>query len=429
MKDPAIAIEPRQITPNMQRLAYLAWGLTAFFYFYIYILRTVPGVIVDSLRQEFAMTAEQFSAIGAFYLYAYAFLQIPLGIMLDRVGIKLVLSVSVFFCAFGACLLAVTDSLWFALASRVLMGIGSAAPFMCAVKIIADYLPAGKRGIFVGATLSFGTIGPLVVGKPIAALITHFTWRPVMLGLGMAGVALLVIILFWLPSNRAAMPKTKRAAEKNQPTIRQQLLGLLRHRTILTYSIIALGLYTPLSVMIDLWGTAFISERYGLSNYEAASIAMMGYLGLTIGSPLITWLAEKHNQLVRTVQICGFMVLACFAVILYVPLSSSMLVTVFVLLGIFCGAEMLCFTGVSLYTTPTNSGITLGFVNTLNMLGGGVLQQTIGAHLDWQWQAEPLMENGIRVYNAAQYTSALAVLIPVLVVTGLLSLRLKKASH
>lgn len=71
---------------------------------------------------------------------------------------------------------------------------------------------------------------------------------------------------------------------------------------------------------------------------------------------------------------------------------------------------MMCFAGATLYTTPDNSGLTIGVVNTLNMLGGAILQQAIGTGLDFQWKGY-VDADGIRQYTTSQFVASLSLLI------------------
>ena len=94
---------------------------------------------------------------------------------------------------------------------------------------------------------------------------------------------------------------------------------------------------------------------------------------------------REIQYLNRAIKLCGLAILIAFAFILFGPqVSIICLSTVLIALGFFCGAEMMCFTGAVHYTTRENSGMTIGVVNTLNMLGGALLQQGIGWLLDRQ---------------------------------------------
>lgn len=401
---------------------YLAWGAAALFYLYQYILRVSPGVMVTELRQEFKMTAEQFSSLGALYLYAYSLLQIPLGIAIDRIGVRRTVLTSIVLCVLGSLMLAFSQSLLSAQASRLLVGAGSACAFMAALKVAADWLPAGKRGFLMGATLTLGTIGALSAGKPQILLIDSMGWRHTVIftaGIGML-VMVVALLLLQLPKDTVKVA-TKKSFSEITKIIRQ----IMSNRPIMIYAILAIGVYTPLSVLADLWGTAFLMQKYGLSRADAAQTSMMMYVGLSLGSLVLPWACEKWQILDLAIRVCGAAILLLFSLILFGPhLGVFALSIILVLLGIFCSAEMMCFTGAVHYTTTENSGMTIGVVNTLNMLGGALLQQAIGYILDVQWRGG-LDENGIRIYQTGEFVLALSLLLVVIGACCFISLKLK----
>ena len=163
-------------------------------------------------------------------------------------------------------------------------------------------------------------------------------------------------------------------------------------------------------------------ERYALPRAQAAQSSMMMYLGLCIGSLVLPWICEQWGILNRAIQLCSLGVLATFTCLLWGPsLGITGLTILLILLGVFCGAEMICFTGAIHYTTPENSGMTLGVVNTLNMLGGALLQQAIGFLLDLQWTGQ-LDGAGVRIYNTHEFQLAISLLLGVVALCCFLSL-------
>ncbi len=406
--------------------AYFAWSAAALFYFYQYILRVSPGIMVTELRQDFQMTAEQFSSLGAFYLYAYSILQIPLGILIDRIGVRRTVMGSALLCILGTVTLAMSEHLWMVQVSRILIGAGSACAFMSSLKIAADWLPQGKRGFLIGATLTLGTIGALTAGKPVVWLIDAFGWRQTVMITAILGVAILAVIFMTL-----RLPDVKKDTKQSPSAseIAKVIWQIICNQRIMIYAVLAVGLYTPLSVLADLWGTAFLMQKYGLNRGDAAQTSMMMYAGLAIGSLLLPWACEKWNVLDGAIKLCGLAILLTFSVILFGPnismLSLSMLL---VLLGVFCGAEMMCFTGAINYTTRENSGMTIGVVNTLNMLGGAILQQGIGYLLDAQWHGD-YDAHQVRVYSTHEFVLSLSLLLAVIVGCCLISLKLTSKSR
>lgn len=407
---------------NTSTALYLGWAAIALFYFYQYILRVAPGVLVTDLRQTFHLTGEQFSTLGAYYLYAYSLCQIPLGMLVDYIGVRKTVITSVAICVLGALLLSSATTLFELELSRVLVGLGSACAFMGALKMVVDYLPAGHRGFLMGATLTLGTVGALVAGKPLAMLTDHVGWRESISCVTYLGIAILLIAIWLLPRPRKTTLSS--LSTKLFPTLAKSLWSVVTSREIMLYAVLAIGVYTPLSVLADLWGVSFLMQKYTLTRTEAAQFSMMMYVGLGLGCLIIPWLSEKYHFLNRSIQICIFGTVFVFALLLYGPLLSHVeLAITLILLGCFCGVEMLCFTGASQFANAQNVGTTLGVVNTLNMLGGGLLQQAIGWMLDYNW-AGAVDGVGLRYYSVHDYTISLSVLLVVVIACSVLSLRL-----
>src|ERR1700730_15944572 len=77
------------------------WGLAAVFYFYELVLLVSPSVMLNDLTLTFSTSAEQLGSLAAFYYYAYAAMQIPVGLLMDRFGPRILLTLAALFCALG----------------------------------------------------------------------------------------------------------------------------------------------------------------------------------------------------------------------------------------------------------------------------------------------------------------------------------------
>jgi MFS family permease len=380
--------------------------------------------MIHDIREYFKITAEQFSTLGFFYLLGYSLLQIPLGIVVDRVGVRVVALYSVVICIIGSLLFGVTEHFWVAQVARFIIGIGSASAFMCALKYVADHLPPGKRGFLMGATLTIGMVGALITGKLVKSLDSYMSWQDM---LALSGV--LGILAFILISITVKPVQVDHYAQLNHKNFKETLLSIKNiclSRNIMLYAILAIGLYTPLSALADLWGTAFVKQKFGLDKFESANTAMMMYVGLAFGSLILPIFAEKFNKLNEAIILCGFCILLIFSTILYLPpVSYYALVSLFILLGFFCGAEMMCFTGTLNYSKKFDSGEIIGVVNTLNMLGGAIVQYLIGWSLDLQWSGL-IDHSGVRQYTTEQFEYSLSTLTAVVFVCCLISFPLLK---
>jgi len=412
---------------NTQYRNYFAWFSVSMFYFYQYLLRVSPGIMINELRLDFNMTAEQFSTLGSYYLYAYALVQIPLGILVDQIGVRRTISFGIILCILGAMMLSYSEVLWMAQLSRVLVGAGSGTAFLCAVKLASDLFVPGKRGMLMGGTLTIGLIGAMTAGASLIYFVNLVGWRETILYCSFVGLGSLLFVM-------VSVPKRDAEIKKNTPPFSfektvQCLLSILKNPMIILFAVLAIGVYTPISVLADLWGTDFLIKKYGFARADAAFISTTMYLGMGAGSLILPWICERLDILNKGIQLCTFGLLFMFAFVLFGPtLSPSIAVLCLFILGFFCGAEMMCFTGAALHTTPFNSGMTIGVVNTLNMLGGALLQQGIGKLLDFYWSGE-MTETGIRSYSSEEYSFALSILLIVIAGCCLIALLLNRHTY
>ena len=414
MKIAAITKQHETTHSNKTTNGYFIWASVALFFFYQYILRVYPSVMVNELRFDFALTAEQFSYFGAFNLYAYSLLQIPVGLLVDKYGVKRMVLASIALCLGATVLASFTHNLYLAYLSRVMMGAGSACSFMCALKTVVDYLPEKGKGIWMGATLTLGVAGALLAGKPLSVVMDLVGWRHALLLTTIVGASIFVLVFIVFPREKTVV---QTASEKTTAgDILAGIRAITKTRMVLIYAFLAVGLYTPLSVMADLWGVAYIMSKFGLDRSSAAEVSMMLYIGLCIGSLALPYIAEKCNALNKTIRICIFGILSTLCAILFLPnLGAWQVSTLFLLLGLFCGAEMLCFTGIVNYAPAGKTGVTFGITNTANMLGGAIAQQIIGFMLDrFLWNGA-LDAHGHRLYSNSDYTLALSSLVVIIV--------------
>ncbi|HFA59161.1 MAG TPA: MFS transporter, partial [Rhodospirillales bacterium] len=66
------------------RPGWLLWALAALFYAYGFLQRVAPGVMAGDLMRDFALDGALLGTLSAAYFYAYAAVQIPAGLFMDR---------------------------------------------------------------------------------------------------------------------------------------------------------------------------------------------------------------------------------------------------------------------------------------------------------------------------------------------------------
>ena len=404
---------------------YITWFLLAIFYAYQYFLRVTPSVMIKDVCSAFSLNAEQFSLIPAFYLYAYGILQIPMGFILDIVGIKKTMLLSMIVSILGVLLFYTTHDTTFAYASRFLIGLGAAGTFIAPLKLAGDHLTPGKRGMIMGLTLTIGTMGALLAGRPQSILMKYCGWRELGLWSAIGGLVILLLMILFIPRSDVIDIKNTAVNAKKINHILKNIKQALNNKNLLVYGTLAFGLYAPLTVLSDTWGVTYIAEKFNYSNDIAAGCVSYIFIGLCIGSFVIPGFYEKKKMINKGIIHCVLLMCISFSIILFFQSLHIFWVKAFLFLfGFFSGAEMLCFAGISHVSSHGNRGISLGIANTINMTCGAMLQQVVGKLIDYFWSGE-LTSNGIRVYAQQDLEKALMSFILIFILTFLVALLLR----
>lgn len=407
-----------QTTQKLSRQvqAFLTWLCVAFFFLYQYILRVAPGLIEPELRQAFSMTANDFSTLGSYFMFVYAFLQIPCGVLVDRFGVKKILLVSLLFCIAGNVQLMNGHNLWEAQVSRILMGIGSASAYISCLKVASDNFSQTSRGFFMGAALTLGLLGPLFVASPLIKLIETTGWHYAFTILSVVGVLLLFIFILIMPQ-----VQTSFQVKLDFHEIKMSVRHILKTRPILAYAIMTICFYAPFAVIADLWGVAFLMKHFNFSRLNAATVTMQIYVGAATSGLILPWICEKYKLYNQGIVMSWIIMLFSILGLLYGgKMVEGRLVFIVMTIGIVSSSEILCFSAASHYTTPKTSGMILGVVNTFSVIGSAIIMQLVGCLLDICWDGQ-LDAQQLRIYTGEHYIFALSSVLFFVLIGGLIA--------
>ena len=396
------------MTQKRLSTAYTIWFGVVLFYLYQYILRVSPGVMADDLMAAFHVTASGFSSLSAFAVYAYALMQIPVGILVDHYGTRRMILSSITLCVAGVVLFASCEQLTVGYLARMLMGTGSACAFLSVSKIINEWFPNNRKGLMMGLTATFGTFGALIGGSPLVMLIESEGWRGSLFILAAIGLIVLTFNFFALPKTQKGM---KEAIPGEEHTSFQSLLTVFKNKQAWLFALAAIGIYLSISVVADLWGVSFVGEKFGITKGEASPIISSIYVGTAMGCPIFAWFSRLIGSVKQAVLIGGIGVIAFLSYIVFVP-NIPIWAAYIAFFGIgFCtGAEILCFIGACGIMGPEVSGTMTGFLNCLVTLAGAMIQQHVGIVLDYFWDGA-ITTAGVPIYSIQTYQVAFGVIL------------------
>ena len=390
---------------------FVMWLLPLSFFAFQFIFRLWPGLMAQEIRDQFAIDATDFGFMASFYYYGYAGMQIPIAILLDRVGTKYIVSTFAILCGLASLLFTYTDDFYLAVFSRFLIGVGSAVGFLGVSKVISQWFDAKHYGMMVGFSFTVGLMGAIYGGKPVSLLIEQYNWQNVANILAIISIIIGVLSFIIL---RSPAGSKKEEIEKFSFS---DFTKLFKSPAIWLLGISNFLMVGSLEGFADVWGVSYMVAAYGMQKAEAAGVLVMIFTGMLFGGPLLTFFANRLGNY-TVISACGFCICLLFAfVFLYSGQDELTLSTIFFIIGIMCCYQVVVFSAGAELVSRQNLGVTVAFLNGVNMLGGSFFHTVIGRCMDFFWTGQ--YTGNIKNYELSTYKYALSV-IPILAFVGAL---------
>lgn len=377
-----MSLQTEAMRRNLLWRAMIVWACGGLFYFYQFIFRVSPSVMTEELRTAFDANAYQIGNLSSYYYIAYAILQIPIGLLLDRYGPRRLLTFSCLVCTLGGAVFANAYTMPVASLGRFLMGAGSACAFIGTLKLATLWFPLEKVGFAAGVTMLLGFLGATSAGSPLAMLIEHFGWREVMYIISLGGIALSVLI--WSVVRDA--PRHKRDLLKESSRSQPILFGLITvigNKQVWFLALYGCLMYVPVAAFADLWGVPFISKLYALDRKVAAAMVSLVYVGAALGGPVMAWLSDRMVSRRFPMILGAAMTLILYSLMIYVSVvPEALMFPVMFFAGFFFTGQVLCFASVCEQIPVSASGVGVGFTNMIVMMSGVIFEPLVGYFLD-----------------------------------------------
>ena len=387
-------------TPRL--LPFLGWLTGALFFFYAWVLRVAPSVMVEELMRELAVGGALLGHLSGVYYYGYAGMQVPVGVLLDRFGPRRLMTGAGIVCAAGCVLFATGTTLTMVTIGRFLVGASAAFSLVGAMAVAGQWFPTNRFAIFSGWAMAMGMAGGVFGQAPLRLAVEASSWRTTMLLLAVGGVAL-----------ATAAWTTVRDRGHGRGGMLGALVGLgvvARHPQTWLIALAGLATAAPLLGFASLWGVPFVEAAYGLPRATAATLTSMLFVGWGAGAPLFGWLSDRIGR--RKAPLLAGVVLetAALAAIVWVgDLPVLALGGLCFTTGFLGSAQIVGFALVRENHPAALSGTAIGFVNGMVTGAGALFQPLVGLLLDLAWTGETAQ--GARVYAPEAYRLALTSLI------------------
>ncbi len=397
---------------------WVMWLFATSFFAYQFIIRVLPGLIMPEIMNKFHVDATEFGFFSAIYYVGYAGMQIPIAYLLDRYGPRLIISLCCLICSGSMVLLSVADTWYIAVIARLLIGAGSAAGFLGVSKIISLWFPFRYYSFIVGLSFTLGLPGAIYGGKPVSHLMSVYGWENIILALGGLGLLLTLILVLVIKPYKVSFIH-------ESPSFMKDFKSLFSFPVLLVIAGANLLMVGPLEGFADVWGVTYLMQVNSFSRGDAALITTAIFTGMLFGGPLLAFLADKFKASYLVTGLCGVLMALLFMIMLMNGggIGFYALWGMMFFVGVLCCYQVLVFAIGTNYVPENMRGITVAFLNCINMLGGSFFHTTIGYLMDAFWLGA--MVDGERVYGPHAYNYSLWVIPAAAFIGGCVFLALK----
>jgi len=261
------AFYPKVVPPQTNRRWWIAC-LLGFGVLVNYFDRVNLSVSHAALYTTFGISDITFGYLSGAYSWTYAMCQLPVGVLLDRFGVRKVGRISTLLWSVASFAAAITPSVGGFFGARLLLGVGEAPTFPGNAKAIGHWFPPNERSF---ATSIFDAAAKLAsaIGVPlIGVLLLKIGWR-----MSFAATGLVSLLYFGLftkayrdPQDDLELSEEERvyiaeeAGSDGRPLVERGSLGyLIRQRKVLGLAI-GFGAYNYVFYLLLTWLPSYLSS-------------------------------------------------------------------------------------------------------------------------------------------------------------------------
>ncbi|WP_329086443.1 MFS transporter [Actinomadura citrea] len=360
-------------------MAWVLWSVGVLAYAVAVLHRTSFGVVGLDAVHRFDASAGILASFTVLQLLVYAGLQIPVGLLLDRVGPRWMVAGGALLMAGGQALMAVSTGVGTAVAARVMVGAGDAMTFISVLGIVATWFPGRYVPIVTQLTGQLGQLGQVLSAIPLVALLHGPGWGTAFGSAAALGALMAVLAVAVLRNGpgRASVPSLRETGTNLAEAFRHPgtRLGLWSH-FVTQFSSNTFAL---------MWGYPYLVSGQGMRPAAASTLLTLFVLVNVVSGPFIGRLVTRY-PLRRSWLVLGIVALnaTAWAAVLAVPPPAPSWLLVLLVLCVAPGGpgSMIGFDYARTFNPPGRQGTATGIVNVGGFVASLVTILLIGIVLD-----------------------------------------------
>ena len=165
-----------------------------------YLDRSTLAIANHDIATELHLSPTQMGALLSAFAWTYALFQLPVGILTDRLGPRLMLTAGMVLWSLAQIVSGGVRGFGAFIAARAALGFGESPMFTAGARSCVDWFPVRDRGLPLGLFNAASSLGPAIAPPLLTALMLAFGWRTMFVAMGVLG---LLVALAWGLAYRA----------------------------------------------------------------------------------------------------------------------------------------------------------------------------------------------------------------------------------
>ena len=342
-----------------------------------YLDRTNITIAGPALRASLHIGHTAFGYVLSAFTLGYALMQVPGGLLADRLGAKRILVAALILWSIFTALTGLAWSLISLIAIRILFGFAEGLENGAQFKLIGDTFDTRQRSLANAIFLSALAVGP-ALGAPITAkLVVLLGWRSVFAVFAVLGLIVAGLLALFLPNRSARDGETPMAAGTTQARAgaSETLRGIRPWLAFGAYGFFNIAFWGFIG-----WMPSYLSEARHITIEKLGAVSSIPYCCGFVGMVLLGRLGEKRLYAWRAAAVgVAYLLAALFLTVTFRAVHLTQC-----LFGLSAAAFFLYggfgpFWAVAMDLIPGElRGALTGFVNLGGQIGGFIAPIAVG---------------------------------------------------
>ncbi|WP_051569399.1 MFS transporter [Alkaliphilus transvaalensis] len=411
---------------SYHRRKWSIWGILVLAFVAVFFHRLAMGVVADDLIRDLSLTGKTLGNLTSMNFYAYALMQIPVGIMVDTIGVRKICSWGTLLTGIGSIMFGLANSLLVAYIARFLVGIGTSVIIISILKVQSIWFKPEKYSTLSGYTSFFGNFGAFLATVPLAYVVLNIGWRNSFLLMGITSVIISIAIWFIVRDHPSELGYDVLIKPKGNKNIWKGLKEVITNPYTWPPFAIMFFMVGSTTAIIGLWGMPYLMHVYHISKTQAAGYLSFVSIGFIIGAPIVGKVSDYlRGEIKRILSFATIIYLSIWGYMAFMggqpPLHQ--IPFIFLLIGFSTICHILAFTNVKEVNDENFAGSAAAIINVGEFVGGSLLSLGMGVILDLGWQGTTV--DGASVYSANQYQMVFIIMAVMALVSFLATLAMK----